>query len=199
MKKFTILLIAMSAALGAFAQFEKGRMLVGGTLGFNTLTQKSKVNGTSVKVGKWTTFSLTPQAGIFIIDNLAVGAGLDIELSKWKDEFDNDDDYSTTEIEFMPMARYYLPMGVFFHGEFGIGASNRKYEDGSDDEKYGVTSFALAVGYAHFLNDHVAIEPMAGFGSKTEKDKDTDYKYVWSGPFVQVSFQIFLENLFEGK
>ena len=177
MKKFTILMIAMFAALGTFAQFEKGRALVGGGLAFSAQTSKSKANGNSVTTGKTTSFSIDPQVGFFIIDNLAVGAGLDITLSKWKDEFDNDEDESYTSFEFQPIVRYYLPVGVFFQGQFGVGSRKYKYEDGSDDEKYNTTSFALAVGYAHFLNDHVAVEPMVGYRSSALKDKDTDYKY----------------------
>jgi len=195
MKKITILTIILFTSLVAFAQFEKGRALIGGSLAFSTETQKSKGNGSTVTLGKETSFSFDPQAGYFIIDNLAVGAGLGITMTKWKDEFDNDEDESYTSFEFQPVVRYYLPVGVFFQGQVGVGTAKWKYEDGSPDEKYGTSSFSLAVGYAHFLNEHVAVEPVVAYRSRGQKDKDTDYKYVYGGFFFGLGIQVYINPL----
>jgi outer membrane protein len=193
MKKFTILAIAICASFTTYAQYNQGRMLVGGSLGFSAETEKTKFNGNTQTDGKWTSFSLAPQFGYFIIDNLAVGASLDLGLSKWKDEADSDDDYSVTSIEFIPTVRYYLPQNIFFQGQVGFGTSKYKYGSGTvDEEKYSTISFALAAGYAFFLNDNVAIEPMIGYGSSSEKDKDTDVKYIDNGLFLRVGIQVYL-------
>jgi hypothetical protein len=195
MKKFTILAFALFATIGAYAQYNQGRMLVGGSLGFSTQTEKTKFDGTTRTDGKWTSFSLEPQFGYFIIDNLAVGASLDLGLSKWKDEDDSDDDYSTTSIEFTPTVRYYLPQNIFFQGQVGFGTSKDKYGSGSvDEDKYNTFSFALAAGYAYFLNDNVAIEPIIGYGSTSHKDKDSDAKYINNGLFLRVGLQVYLGN-----
>lgn len=193
MKKITILVFAIFATFGAYAQYNQGRMLVGGSLGFSTQTEKTKYDGNTQTDGKWTSFSFEPQFGYFIIDNLAVGASLDFGLSKWKDENDSDDDYSSTSIEFTPTVRYYLPQNIFFQGQVGFGTGKDKYGSGSvDEEKFSTFSFALGAGYAHFLTDNVAIEPMIGYGSYQAKDKDTDVKDINNGLFLRVGLQVYL-------
>ncbi|WP_276372068.1 outer membrane beta-barrel protein [Chryseolinea sp. H1M3-3] len=195
MKKITILMIAMCATVGAYAQFNQGRMLVGGSLAFQSVTSKYKFDGQTTTEGKSTDFSIAPQFGYFVIDNLAVGATLDVTLSKWKDD-DGDYESTATILEFQPTVRYYLPMGVFFQGQFGIGTGKYKDdEDGNvDEEKFTRTSFAGAVGYAIFLNDNIAIEPMIGYGSSGDKYKDADYKDINNGLFVRVGIQAYLGN-----
>lgn len=193
MKKITILAIMMFGALGAFAQFNQGRMLVGGSVGFNVSTDKYKSNGTSVTNGKATSFSLAPQFGYFVINNLAVGAAVDLSLYKWTDEFDNDDDYTQTSIALQPFVRYYLPQGIFFQAQAGIGTSKSKFGN-NNDSKYNTSSFALSAGYALFLTDNVSVEPILGFRIAGEKDKDSDVKNIDSGIFLRVGFQIYLGN-----
>jgi outer membrane protein W len=195
MKKFTILVVAVCSTFGAYAQYNQGRMLVGGSLGFSTETEKTKFDGNTQTDGKWTNFSLEPQFGYFIIDNLAVGASLDLGLSKWKDDADSDDDKTYTSIEIQPTVRYYLPQNIFFQGQVGFGTAKSKFGSGNVDEyKYNTLSWALAAGYAYFLNDNVAIEPMVGYGSVREKDKDSDVKYIDNGIFLRVGLQVYLGN-----
>jgi hypothetical protein len=170
-------------------------MLVGGSLGFSTQTEKTKYDGNTQTDGKWTSFSLEPQFGYFVITNLAVGASLDLGLSKWKDEADGDDDYSVTSIEFTPTVRYYLLQNIFFQGQVGIGTAKYKYGSGNiDEDKYSTLSFALAAGYAYFLSDNVVIEPMIGYGSNRETKKDTDVKNINNGLFLRVGLQVYLGN-----
>lgn len=194
MKKITILVIAICATFGAYAQFNQGRMLAGGTVEFQTSTSKYKNDATTVTTGRNTNFSLAPQFGYFIIDNLAVGAALDLALSKWNPE--NGDGESTgTSIALQPLVRYYLPQGVFFQGQFGIGSAKYK-SDGfnNTEEKYNTLSWALSAGYALFLNDFVAVEPQIGYGSVRYKEKDSNIKELENGLFLRVGFQVYLGN-----
>ena len=193
MKTITILAVMMLGALGAFAQFSQGRMMVGGSAEFSTETEKRKSGGTSVTQGRWTSFSLAPRFGYFVIDNLAVGAGLGLSLAKWADDADNDDDYTYTSIQFQPFVRYYLPQGIFFQGQVGIGSSNYNYNN-TTDYKSGVASIALSAGYALFLSDNVAVEPLIGYRSTSSKNKQTEVKDIDSGIFLQIGFQIYLGN-----
>lgn len=192
MKKFTILVIVMCGAFGAYAQFEQGRMLVGGTVEFNTLVNKSKFGGTTVTNGRQTSFSLAPQFGYFVIDNLAVGAALDLNLSKYKSD-DGDYESTSTSIEFTPMVRYYLPQGIFFQGQFGFGTGKDKVDNGNtDDDKYNITSWGLSAGYAYFLTDNVALEPQLGYGGTGYKDKDSSGKDIYNGLFIRLGLQVYL-------
>lgn len=198
MKKaiFTLAVI-LAGITSSFAQFEQGRMLVGGTVGFSSTTSKSESGSNSITWGNTTEISLAPQFGYFVIDNLAIGAGLDVSLSSFKpDDDDNDSEYSATGVQFQPFVRYYLPAKVFFQGNFGLGSA--KYEEtylgDTDEEKYGLSSWSLAAGYAIMLNDNVAIEPMLGYGSTTTKYKDSDpeEKDIDSGLFIRVGIQVYL-------
>ena len=193
MKKFTILSLMVFAAFASFAQFNKGRMLVGGSSEFRTETEKSKSGGTTVTDGRWTNLSFAPRFGYFVIDNLAVGAGLSIGLGKWADENDNDDDYTSSNIQFQPFARYYLPQGIFFQGQVGLGSGKTNYND-RPDYKYNLSSLAISAGYAFFLNDNVAVEPSLGYRTTGWKNKDSEVKDIDSGLFLQIGFQIYLGN-----
>lgn len=194
MKKITVLAIMLFASVGAFAQFNQGRMLIGGSLEFQTTTNKTKFDGNTTTNGKQTVFSLQPQFGYFIIDNLAIGAGLNVSLSKYKVD-DGDFKSTSTVFLFEPMARYYLPQGIFFQGQFGIGSG--KYESGTgnmNEDEFTRSSFALGAGYAIFLNDNIAIEPIIGYGSEGDKDKTTKVKNVDNGLFIRIGVQAYLGN-----
>ena len=195
MKKFTILAIALCATIGTYAQYSQGRMLAGGSVEFSTTTSKVKGSGNSVTLGKSTSFSFAPQFGYFIIDNLAVGASLDLSLSKWKDEFDDDDNSSSTSIEIQPTVRYYLPQNIFFQAQVGLGTAKEKEGSGNVQEfKYNTFSWAIAAGYAFFLNDNVALEPILGYGAQSLNNKDNDVKFTDGGLFLRVGLQVYLGN-----
>ncbi|HEX8060646.1 MAG TPA: hypothetical protein VF473_06895, partial [Cyclobacteriaceae bacterium] len=117
MKRIVIVLALAMISSGAFAQFNKGRYLVGGSLGFQTHANKAKAGSTTTTGSHTTDFSLSPDAGYFIIDNLAVGAALDLGISSTKDSGSNPGKTSNTSIGLSPFVRYYLNQGIFFQGQ----------------------------------------------------------------------------------
>jgi len=193
MKQITILLVMCCISMSAFAQFEKGRKLVGGSLALSFTTDKTKYDGSTFTNGQYVDFSLDPLAGYFVIDNLAVGAGLGFSTSSYKED---DSDYKSVsnEITIQPVVRYYLEQGVFFQGNFIVGSAKDKETDNgtTNETKYGVSGWSLSAGYAYFLNDFVAIEPQVGYSAKGYKDKDSEVKYLDSGLYLRVGFQIYL-------
>ena len=195
MKRITVFAIAMFAFGSAFAQFNKGRMLVGGSAEFRTTTYKQKGGGSTSTTGTRTMFSVAPSFGYFFMDNLAAGAAVETIFSKWNSKSSStfDYDYGSTEIQFQPFVRYYLPMGVFFQGKFGVGTRKHNPEDDDIAEyKYNTSSFALSAGYAFFLSDNVAVEPELGYRTSKLKQSDADFKNTESGLFLRVGFQIYL-------
>ena len=54
------------------------------------------------------------------------------------------------------------------------------------------SSWSAGIGYAIFLNDHVAIEPAVGYVSKIGKYKDSDERDIVSSITASVGFQIYL-------
>jgi outer membrane protein len=193
MKKIAILLAAWCITMSAYAQFEKGNKLVGGSLGADFTTDKTKVDGTTYTNGRNVNFSFDPQVAYFVINNLAVGGALGFSTESYKED---DSDYKSVdnEITIQPVARYYLSQGIFFQGNFIVGSAKNKVTDNgdTDETKYNVSGWSLSAGYAYFLNDHVAIEPQLGYSGKGYKNKENDVKYVDNGLYIRVGFQIYL-------
>lgn len=196
MKKIVTLIAFALICSGAYAQFNKGRYLVGGSLGFSATTSKTKTNSATNTNSHSTSLYVSPDAGYFIIDNVAVGASLNLSTSSTKGDGTDNSKTTSTNFTLTPMARYYLDQGIFFHGQVGFGSASTKYKaTGSNTTtttKYGVFNWAVAAGYAYFLNDYVAVEPMVGYSSDSFKNKDADVKGIDSGIFIRVGLQIYL-------
>ncbi len=188
------MLLAMSA--GAFAQFQQGTKMVGGTVSFSSRTATAKWDNTTQKTETNTDFSISPQFGYFVIDRLALGAAFDLSLSNSKSKTSERNTTYTT-LQLAPFVRYYLPAGVFFEGQFGLGttkASGKAGNGSTVEGKENLMSWSLAAGYAIMINESVAIEPMLGYGSVRYADPDSnnDYRELYPGLFLQVGFQIYL-------
>jgi outer membrane protein len=194
MKKIIFFGVVMALCSSVFAQFNQGRMLVGGSAEFRTMSDKDKSGATTTTNGNRTTMSVSPSFGYFVIDQLAVGASVDMAVTKWNDKSGFDDDNTTTTVQFQPFVRYYLPMGIFFQGKFGLGTAKTTYEDNTADNKYNTSSLALSAGYAIFLSDNVALEPELGYRTSKFKNTDSDTKNINSGIFLRIGFQIYLGN-----
>jgi outer membrane autotransporter protein len=138
---------------------------------------------------------LSPSAGYFIIDNLAVGAAIDFNASSTKPSGGTGKS-SSTSVSLSPFVRYYLNQGIFFQGQVGFGSENSKYPSGggtTTTTKYSTSNWSLGAGYAYFLNDFVAVEPMIGYGSNSQKTTSgPDVKYSYPGLFLKVGFQVYL-------
>jgi hypothetical protein len=196
MKKIVLSIAACLTIVLANAQFKQGTMLIGGSFGVSSVTDKNKTDNVTVVNGRTTSISLSPQFGYFVIDNLAVGGNLDLALSKYKQKAGSEFNSTGSQFSFGPFVRYYFSPGIFVHGAFGLGAARNKYTSvsNSGNQKYGLASYTLAVGYAYFLKDNVAIEPMIGFTSNTRKLNGTDQKIIDSSLFLRVGFQIYLRK-----
>jgi len=180
MKKLIIALFMLFSSAATYAQFNKGRMLVGGQLSLTSVPNSEY---------KGTTFSLSPQFGYFVINNFAVGAGINYNVQK--NTSDNSTDYFSTSLQFQPFVRYYFKPGIFIHGSYGIGAGKAKTT--SYESSYNIYNWTTSAGYAIFLNDHVAIEPMLGYSWYTVNDKGTDgEKSSGSSLYFQVGLQVYL-------
>ncbi|HEY8933680.1 MAG TPA: outer membrane beta-barrel protein [Cyclobacteriaceae bacterium] len=194
MKKIGLLMAFAVIFSASFAQTEQGRMMVGGSLGLVGNTAKAKNNNTTTTQNKEVAFSLTPQFGYFVINNLAIGLGLNLSSDTYKVP-NTDYKSNTTAFQVQPFVRYYLPMKIFFQGTAGIGSSRDKttnYNNVTTTSKSGVSSLSLGAGYAWFLNNNVAIEPFVGYSTQRTKPENSSTKYLDSGLFLKVGFQIYL-------
>ena len=188
----TIFALAMICS-GAFAQFNQGRYLVGGGLSLSATTEKLDNGTTTTTQGKSTSFALSPSAGYFVIDNLAVGAALDMSVSSFKADGSSNKS-STTQTTFNPFVRYYLDPGIFFQGRVGFGGATDKNTTGSTTTttKFNVFTWDIGAGYAYFLNDYVAIEPLIKYGTTTYKAKSGNNKDKNAGIGFSIGLQVYL-------
>ncbi len=193
-RTFVTLFAVVLLSSAAFAQLEKGTMLAGGEFGLELNTNKSKYRNQTTTNSKSTSFTLEPRFGYFVIDNLAIGGEISLTSSVSKDELDGD---KTTDNSFAigPFVRYYFPAKIFLEGQYSAGFANTKYSNSNEKDKYNLGGWSLASGYAIFLNDNVAVEPMLGFQSvsyKNKTDGEAEWKNVNAGMFFRVGFQIYL-------
>lgn len=193
MKKLTLTTLVIFISLGAYAQFNQGRMLVGGNFSADFTTNKTKAGSTTTTNYRSTSVSFGPQFGYFIIDNLAVGGILTVESASTKSE-GSDNKYSSTATLISPFVRYYLDQSIFFQARFDAGSEKTKDKTATTTTTTtnGLSGFALGAGYAWFLTDNVALEPQIGYNSITRKNKSNDVKSIDGGIYILVGFQIYL-------
>ncbi|MBP6432957.1 MAG: porin family protein [Ferruginibacter sp.] len=170
MKKVILFAAFAVVAFATQAQTEKSTWLLGGSAGFS-----------SSKTGdfKTTSFSFAPNAGYFVMDNLAVGAGIGFQSQK-----DEGDD-AVSLFSANPFVRYYFTkLGenakLFGNANFGVGSA----KSGGDSQSF--TQWGIAAGPAIFLNKNTALEMTVGYSSVKVKDAVDA-----TGTFgVNVGFQI---------
>jgi hypothetical protein len=142
----------------AFAQTEKGNMLLGGTAGFDVQFEDPD---------NLITIDVSPTIGFFVADNLALGGALTLGTTKAGD-------FSLTNYGIAPFGRYYFGTGmtrIFIHGQFGFAGV--KFDLGGDNEETSSgTALLIGPGVSFFLNKHVAIEGVLGY-TKQFGDVDT--------------------------
>ena len=140
-KTFLALIFVAAGMMSANAQTEKGTILLGGNISFQTS------DGTSV-------FSATPNIGFFIGNNVAIGMQLNLLTGE-----------GFTAWALGPFVRGYFAgsdKGKFFaQGGINIGGAT-----GVDTE----VGFGIGAGYALFLNQSVALEFGANYTKAGDSD-----------------------------
>lgn len=146
MKNLCALLLLLAFAANLSAQIQKGTVLLGGTVGFNNVSEEGE-GLTSVNV--------SPNAGFFLSDRFAVGTSLDFVLVA-------SDGESSTSFGLAPFARYYFNDSgkSRFFGQAKVG-----FQTGETDffEESTALIFGVGIGADFFLNDNVAIEAILGY------------------------------------
>jgi len=158
MKINRLLLLAcfLLAGFQAWAQPHKGSILIGGTAGFSVTNYPGDFNASVI--------SVTPLAGFFITDKLAVGGGINLTF------LGGDADGST--IGLSPMARYYFngDGSTRFFGQGGLTWQN--VNPGGDFDSQSAFGFGLGVGLDYFFNERVALEAILGYNNLKGEDDD---------------------------
>jgi len=190
MKKLLVSVLFIMGGIASYAQFTQGTIMVGGNAGADFEAQKNKDGNTTTVTGHTNSVYLMPTAGYFIIDNLAVGAGVSMSASKYKSS-DGTSTSTSRSASLAPFARYYYQR-FFGQGSFQFGNEKSKttFDGITNESASNISGWSLAAGYAYLLNQNVAVEPMIGYGSVGHKAGDN--KDVDSGLFIRIGFQIYL-------
>mgnify|MGYP002778328084 FL=1 len=174
-KLYTVLCVAL-LAVTAQAQINKGQVLAGGTISFESTKRGDNYKSTDL--------TFAPNLGYFFINNLA--GGLRIHLNSSTSEVGIVEvESSSTAVA--PFLRYYfLPAGrtINVFADAAYGAGNNKVEE----EKQSFNYYSLSAGPAVFLTSNVALEATLGYNSsKAEDDRDRTNTFG-----INLGFQIHL-------
>ena len=178
MKKLLLSLVAVSAlAFSTQAQTEKGKVLLGGSVGFNS----TKVDGADKADFR---FNVIPSAGYFVSDNFAVGTGAGYKYNKEVSQGS-----LSQSFEVAPFGRYYVGLSdqFKFFGQLSVPMSFGNVKDvdevtGDVGDKLGTTTqigVQLAPGFAFYPTKRVGIEVSVdglGYNNYTLKEEATGNK-----------------------
>lgn len=178
MKKLLLSLVAVAGlAFTSQAQTEKGKIIVGGSLGLNS----TKEEGASKADFR---FNVVPSVGYFVSDNFAIGTGVGYNYDKKVSQ-----KYLNQSFEVAPFGRYYVGLSdqFKFFGQLSVPMAFGNVKDvdgvtGDVGDKKGTTTsigVQLAPGFAFYPTKRVAIEVSVdglGYNNYTVKDAATGNK-----------------------
>jgi len=169
MKKILLSIILLAVFGMSNAQTDQGDWMIGGN--FRLIASDNN-----------TVIGLTPNAGIFIINNLALGGNLDLVYSKLGDR-------KTTDFGIGPLLRYYFTKAnvrPILHGSLNFTSEKVKITNGASTTNNGINYF-LGGGVAIFVSDQVSLDLLMGYYHSKLKDFDG------SGGFaLSIGFQVYL-------
>ena len=182
MKKPVVLIAFLLSAGTLLGQFTaQGNFMMGSTLGFSaansTITQDYGTGDVAKENPTYTQFSIAPSVGYFLIDNLALGIGLDYTFNQVKNP--NQATNKDSDLLFGPFARYYVPMtddmSFFLEANFGFGNSSDDQDVGGVPQNISTNIFAIGVGpgFTIFSSEAVGIETLVKY-NYARSDFDTN-------------------------
>jgi hypothetical protein len=175
MKK-TLLVAAMAVlSISSYAQqTDRSKVLAGGIFNMNLSDSKSTTNfssgnsTTSLRVTK-SDLTLTPNIGIFLFKNFAMGLKLRTELTTLKDSFKT----KNANFNVGPFVRYYFNMKKFAPlAELSYGMGNVKTSStGITSNNFKGSVLGIGAGVALFLTERIGLEGIINYeriSTKTE-------------------------------
>lgn len=175
MKKFTLItLLFTGMVLSLSAQTDKGKWLVGASIGVYSDTEQANPNADKVKTSE---MYFQPSISYFISDDLAVG--LLFASGSYKMQTASTVDEKSSSMLVAPSLRYYMPIGGNHFKFFGqllvpFGTDKTTVASGADvDVKTQLMGVNLMPGFAFFPSSKISIEMSLGsIGFQTTKTGD---------------------------
>lgn len=172
MKKSILLLGLLAAYCSLYAQTDKGDWLIGGSIQLNTTKNNS-------------TIGFSPDAGIFVIKNLAVGGNFNLNYNKAGNT-------KTTNFGIGPFTRFYFTSAnvrPFLHGSISYLSSRTANSNNSFASTYTGGNYFLGGGVAIFINENVSLDGSAGYDHTKYKGIDGS-----GGLNLHIGFQVYLQK-----
>jgi len=170
MKKIILGIAALAGFAAANAQTDQNDWMVGGNFRLNTSDNNTQI-------------AFTPNAGVFLVDNLAFGGNFALSYSK-----SGNNKYTSFGIG--PFVRYYFTtesqsIRPIIHGSFNYLSTKQKIVNVSSTNTG--TNFFIGGGAAMFISKNVSIDALMGYDRTKYKNFDG------SGGFAfNVGFQVYL-------
>ena len=186
-KAFTLVLAFMISSL-IYSQTYKGYWLAGGSVSFT----KTKLEPAGTE---YSTFTMNPRVGYFLIDHLAVG--LNIHTSNFTSKSRTAGTAKSTEVAAGPFARYYFlnsgdRFNVFVDGSVVLGTGKLSGTNTST-EKVDLFIYRFAGGPVFYFTPNVALELNTGYQSI--RYSSTSNETSWNNNlFFGIGFQVHLTN-----
>lgn len=193
MKRILSIFIALTAiSVSSMAQTEKGKVLLGGYFSFSNFKNNGETKSS-------TNFAINPTAGVFITDNLVIGAGVGYSYSSYPINQEINgvasvEKMTTNGVRISPFGRYYVgitPQLKFFgHLEASVNWLKSK-ADVQDKLLYSYTNAktnlygaSLSPGIAVFPSRKIGIElSISGFYFSKQNSTAQDVKVSESKTF----------------
>jgi hypothetical protein len=180
------------------SRYQKGDMELGSNMIGNWQTGSQKTtyegDGEYVEKGGFGNSSLSGYFLYYLLNNLAIGAGMDFSCDRTSSK-DSDYKEKSGSVLFNPIVRYHVPVenmlkNLYGDGSIGIGTEFNKTDDGSGETKDNASVFRwrLGAGYNYFVAEHFSLNPMIGYGGQTNNNKDDDIKQSNNGLYAGIGW-----------
>jgi hypothetical protein len=195
MRKLTLVLSFLFVSIAfSFAQTQQGNFLLGGGFGAGLGTKQIETPGpnntTIISKSRSTSLSFNPKVGFFIVDGFALGLDAEVRNTAERNR-DNDTRITSSYFTLGPFVRYYFPINVFLDGRGGFGSGKGAASAGYNDAR--VFSYSFGAGYAAFLNDYVALEPIVRYrGTNFTNKTNTNFRTMDGNLEFAIGLQIYL-------
>jgi hypothetical protein len=167
MKRSALLLLCSVSSYLAFAQIQKGSVLLGGGVSYTSTTDEFDGSRSS----KLSSFKLDPNVGFFILDQLAGGVRINASLLK---QITTSSTRKSRDIMIGPFLRCYVleksnKLNFFADASYHLGKARYYSESdglfpGSPSQPQSIINYAKMKGYsvaagpAYFINKFTSIE-----------------------------------------
>lgn len=194
-EKILAVILSVFIVTPSSAQFSKGTILLGGNVSIDFTTNKTIAGSTTTTNSSTSSLSLLPNVGYFVMDRLALGAGLQLNTSSTSVDGSRAS-FANNSFAFQPFGRYYFDK---FYGQASIGFGSYKNESTNGNgvtttTKGSLFNWGIAGGYVFLLNDHVGLEPQIGYGSQSTSPDGSNVTDRNAGLFLRLGVQVYLSK-----